>query len=398
MINEATIQSAKAVDMNIIFHEFKWDKDRYNRIRCPHPRHPDSTPSCAFSELRNTCRCFVCGQSFDTIDLYRCLSEKAVGRTVPFYKAVEEILELGSMANGNTGSTASSVVSNTVQGNNSRQNICRQGNGNSPYEMIIRNSSPLTGYELNYLHSRGIMLYDSFVYGGEVHTAQNIDKALRTETDQNEVKRLEEIRSNGMFYKGISLILKANRIQIKHNFWQGVNSIIYLVDYDADEEDDLYCARFFMDTQRHMAIQKSLDENHTKRALGTSDFHFITQGFENSKNKDIYICEGMEDALTYAMNGFRSISLNSIANINSLTHYLSEDYVPHYNERFVLCFDHDEAGREATQEMKCFFESYNQNPGHRYKYSYAVCDYPQQFHDINDYWASRVFQKNNALF
>ncbi len=394
MIDEATIQSAKAVDMNIIFHEFNWDKDRYSRIRCPHPSHPDSIPSCVFSESRNTCRCFVCRESFDTIDLYCCLSEKVNGRTVPFYKAVEEVLELGSIANGNTGNTASSGATNTVQGNNSCQNICRQGNSNnSPYEMIIRNSKPLTGYELNNLHARGIMLYDSFVYGGKVHTAQNIDKALQTETDQNEINRLKEIRSNGTFYKGISHILKANRIQIKHNFWQGVNSIIYLVDYDADEEDDLYCAKFFMDTERHMAIQKSLDENHIKRALGTSSFNFITQGFEHSKNKDIYICEGMEDAMTYTMNGFRSISLNSIANINSLIHYLSEDYVPHYNERFVLCFDHDEAGRKVTQEMKQFFEAYNQNPSNRYKYSYAVCDYPQQFHDINDYWVSRVFQK-----
>lgn len=393
MIDEATIQSAKAVDMNIIFHEFKWDKDRYSKIRCPHPRHPDSIPSCVFSELRNTCRCFACGKSFDTIDLYRCLSEKVNGRTVPFYKAVEEILELGSIANGKTGNTASSGASNTVQGNNSCQNICRQGSSNSsPYEMIIGNSSPLTGYELNYLHSRGIMLYDSFVYGGEAHTRQSIDKALQTETEQNEINRLKEIQNSGTFHKGIAHIMKANRIQIKHNFWQGVNSIIYLIDYDANEEDDLICAQFFMDTERHMAVQKSLDGNHTKRALGDSDFNFITRGFEYSKNnKDVYICEGMEDALSYTMNGFRSISLNSTANLRSLIQYLTDEYVPHYNEKFVICFDHDEAGRKATQELKNFFEAYNQNPGHRYKYSYAVCDYSEQFHDINDYWKSRVF-------
>lgn len=398
MIDEATIQSVKAVDMNIIFHEFKWDKDRYGKIRCPNPDHKDSIPSCAFSASRNTCRCFVCRESFDTIDLYRCLSEKVDGRTVPFYKAVEEILELDAVENGSNGSAGITSNSNQVNGcqpdgSKSSQPNIRAGNGNcnsSPYEMVIHNSRPLTGYELNYLHGRGIMLYDSYVYCGEVHTRQIIEKAMQIETDQNEINRLNEIKNNGVFYKGISPILRANRIQIKHNFWQGVNSIIYLVDYDADEEDDLFCAKFFMDTERHMAVQKSLDGSHVKRALGEADFNFITQGFEHSKNRDIYICEGMEDALSCTMNGIRSISLNSIANLKSLIHYLSEDYVPHYNERFVICFDHDEAGRKATQELKDFFKYYNQNPSHRYKYSYAVCDYPQQFHDINDYWKSKI--------
>ncbi len=399
MTDEAAIQSAKAVDISLILDEFKWGKDKYNKIKCPHPAHNDRTPSCSYMAGKNKFRCFGCGKSFDTIDLYRCLSEKVNGRTVPFYKAVEEVLELGSIANGNTGNTASSGATNTVQGNNSCQNICRQGNSNnSPYEMIIRNSKPLTGYELNNLHARGIMLYDSFVYGGKVHTAQSIDKALQTETDQNEINRLKEIRSNGTFYKGISHILKANRIQIKHNFWQGVNSIIYLVDYEAGDCDDLCSDKFFMDTERHMAIQKSLDGNHTKRALGTSGFNFITQGFENSKNKDIYICEGIEDALTYAMNGFRSISLNSIANLKSLICYLTEGYVPCHKDRFILSLDHDERGETASEELKQFFEAYNQNPSNRYKYSYAVCDYPKQFKDINDYWVSRVFQKNSALF
>lgn len=392
MIDRETIQSAKDVDLNMILDEFGWEKNRYGQIRCPSPHHNDSTPSCSCSATRNTCKCFGCGETFDTIDLYRCLCEKVNGRTVPFYKAVEEVLMLEDIANGNSGSNQ---VYGYQSGGNGGQNNIQTGNGScnsSPYEMIIGNSRPLTGYELNYLHSRGIMLYDSYVYGGEVHTAQSIEKALQTETDQNEINRLNEIKNNGTFYKGIAPVLKANRIQIKHNYWEGVNSIIYLIDYEACDEDDLCFDQLYMDTERHMAVQKSLDENHVKRALGESDFNFITQGFENRKNsKDIYICEGLEDALSYTMNGFRSISLNSIANLKSLAHYLSEDHAPHHNERFLICMDHDEAGRKATQELKDFFETYNQNPPKKQKYDYAVCDYPKQFHDINDYWKARVF-------
>ena len=397
MIDRETIQSAKDVDINIILDEFGWEKNKYGQIRCPHPSHDDKTASCSYSVSRNTCKCFGCGEVFDTIDLYQCLCEKVNGRVVPFYRAVEEILKLEDMANGSNGSAMITNSSNQVNGYQSGSSKSCQvngqpskGNSGSPYEMIINNSKPISGYELNFLHSRGIMLYDSFVYRGKVYTEQSINKALRTTTDQNEINRLCEIKTSGTLYKGISAILTLNKIQIKHNYWEGTNSIIYLVDYEADECTFLCSDQFYMGTGRHMAIQKRLDGNHTKRALGTSDFNFITKDIQD-KGKDIYLTEGIEDALTFAMNNKRSISLNSIANLKSLMHYLSEDYVPCHKDRFVICFDHDSAGRKATQEMKDFFENYNQNPSNRYKYSYAVCEYPKQFKDINDYWISRIF-------
>lgn len=392
MIDRETIKAVKAVDMNIIFEEFNWEKDKYGKIRCPHPNHNDSTPSCAFSPSRNTCKCFGCGETFDTIDLYQCLCEKVNGRVVPFHKAVGEILKLEDMAKGSGGNAV--INSNQAYGYQSGGNKSNQAshwNNVTPYEMIVGNSRPLMGYELNYLHDRGIMLYDSYVYDGKIHTAQSVNKALRTETDQNEINRLNGIKNNGTFYKGIVPILKANRIQIKHNYWEGVNSIIYLVDYEADDEDDLCLDQFYMNTGRHMAVQKSLDGSHTKRALGAIDFNFITKEMKHNSNRDIYICEGMEDAFSCSMNGIKSISLNSIANLKSLIHYLSEEHVPHRNERFVICFDHDDAGKKATEELKGFFEAYNQNPLNKQKYDYAVLNYPQEFHDINDYWKSRIF-------
>lgn len=396
MIDRETIKAVKAVDMNIIFDEFNWEKDKYGKIRCPHPNHNDITPSCAFSPSRNTCKCFGCGETFDTIDLYQCLCEKVNGRAVPFYRAVEEILKLEDMAKGSSGNAAinnNQVYAYQSGGNRSGQPNVQTSNGNNvtPYEMIVGNSRPLTGYELNYLHDRGIMLYDSYVHAGKVYTERSINKALRTETDQNEINRLIEIKNNGILYEGISAVLSLNRIQIRHNYWEGVNSIIYLVDYEADDEDDLCLDQFYMNTGRHMAVQKSLDGSNTKRALGAIDFNFITKGMEHNSNRDIYICEGMEDAFSCAMNGIKSISLNSIANLKSLIHYLSEEHAPHCNERFVICFDHDDAGKKAAEELKGFFEAYNQNSSSKYKYSYAVCKYPEEFKDINEYWKSRIF-------
>lgn len=70
MLDRDTIDLAKQADVNIILQEFNWQMDAYGKIRCPHPNHSDSSPSCSYSSTRNTFKCFGCGKVFDTIDLY----------------------------------------------------------------------------------------------------------------------------------------------------------------------------------------------------------------------------------------------------------------------------------------------------------------------------------------
>lgn len=388
MLDRDTIDLAKQADVNIILQEFNWQMDAYGKIRCPHPNHNDSSPSCSYSSTRNTFKCFGCGKVFDTIDLYQCLCEKVDGRVVPFYKAVEEILQPDGSTGGATTSQATPQSSSTVCTSSQSSNNISNSKSNA-FDLIMSNSKPITGYELNYLHSRGIFLYDSYVYNKQVYTAKNIDKALLTTKDQNEIIRLNEIKNSGTFYKAIAPILYANRIHIRHNYWQGINSIIYNVDYDYDNDEALQTYSQYLETTecRHMAVQKTLDNQHIKRALGTSNFIWIA---EKLSGKDIYICEGIEDALSFTQHGLKSISLNSTANLNSLMQYLEEDYAPQHNERFVLAFDHDAGGQNATQELINFFEDYNKH--NKRKYSYGICNYPLQFHDINDYWVSKVFQ------
>ena len=115
MIDEATIQSAKDVDINNILDNFTWERDKDNMMHCPSPGHGDSTPSCSYNPKNNTVRCFGCGKTFDTIGLYQALSEKVAGRRVTFPKAVEEVLALDNQA--------------SLQGSTCQQgNIVQQGN------------------------------------------------------------------------------------------------------------------------------------------------------------------------------------------------------------------------------------------------------------------------------
>lgn len=393
MIDEATIQSAKDVDINKILDNFNWERGHDNMMHCPSPQHVDSTPSCSYNAKNNTVRCFGCGKTFDTIGLYQALSEKVDGRVVSFPKAVKEVLALDNQA-PLQGSTCQQ--GNIVQQGNTSQHAGITSYNNATtgnvYQTIINNSRPITGYELNYLHDRGIMLYDSYVYNGKVYTKQSLDKALQSEKDSLKLKQLHDIEDKGVFFHGIAPVLKKNRIQIKHNYWQGVNSIIYLIDYDFDNDYELQqYAGFLIDTERHMAIQKTLDSTHEKKALGTSDFIWLAEGIENKNNK-VYVCEGMEDALSYVQNGERAVSLNSTSNVNSFMDYLEKHYKIIKKWEFVISFDHDKGGEMAKQKLLEFFQAYNQQYL-KYPYKYSVCKYPEDFHDINDYWKDKVFRK-----
>lgn len=383
MIDEATIQSAKDVDINKILDNFNWGRGHDNMMHCPSTQHVDSTPSCSYNAKNNTVRCFGCGKTFDTIGLYQALSEKVAGRRVTFPKAVEEVLTLDNQAplQGNA----------APQSSTTQYSHCNSSAKGNAYQTILSNSRPLTGYELNYLHERGIMLYDSCVYNGKVYTKQSIDKALQSETDAQKIQELNAIQSNGKFFEGIATILKKNKIQIKHNYWQGVNSIIYLTDYDYDNDYELQQYAGFLDDERHMAIQKTLDKAHMKKSLGTSDFTWLAEGVEN-KNHKIYVCEGMEDALSYVQNNERAVSLNSTSNVNSFMDYLDKHYKGMKKWEWVISFDHDEGGEKAKQKLLDFFQTYNQQHP-KYPYQYSVCKYPDTCHDINDYWIDKVFNR-----
>lgn len=382
MIDENIIKSAKAVDISKILNEFNWHTDETGTfILCPSPQHDDKHPSVVINKAGNYCRCFTCrngiGSDFDTINVYRNLSEKVNHRVVSFPVAVEEIIKLDGISKNHNKPTC---YQNT--------NAIIHGTDSSPYDIALKHCKPLTGYELNYLHQRGIMFYDSYVFNKQVYTVMNIEKELQTATDKKRIAELENIKQNGKFYKGISPILQDNKIRVMHNYHKGTNFIMYQIAYSEDDviSDDF---SFLEGTEREMIIKKSMDSVHYKGTLGASDFCFLTEGI-NNKPGNVYLCEGMEDSLSFVMAGYRSISLNSISNLQSLISYLKRSAISAKKYKYIICFDHDIAGQVATKELISFFESYNQK--HIVPFKYAVCNFPKEFHDINDYWKAKVFE------
>lgn len=380
-VTEDMISSAKEVEIGLILDEFDWEIHKYNYILCPNIDHDDTHPGVYVKSGTNKCRCFVCNKSFDTISMYQALMEKVRGRQVSFPQAVEDILELdGQIINRDW--------------NRKMEPISYQRNSNASldkYKSCLSRSKRITGYELTYLKKRGIFIYDSIVYEKEVYDVRQLEKELETETDPIKQQELKKIFTEGKRYNGISDILKKNFIQIRH-LWDAEhrnNHILYHIEHEINDME----IEFLSDYDREMIIQKSIDGGKFKCALGETDFCFITEGLgeDSVRVSKIYLCEGIEDALSFAQNGHKAISLNSVSNLHSLMDFLSWDNRTfRQTHEFIIAFDHDDAGEKATRELIDFFEEDKLTA--RVPIKYNVCNFPKEFKDINEYWISRVYE------
>lgn len=361
MLEQAIIDKANSVSIKELVSELNWKTDTTgNKIICPNPDHyySDNTPGVVFNPQSNKYRCFRCNKSFDSIGFYRSASE-IQGNSKTFNEAVSDLLDMIDEDSNVLFDSKKAIKSTNYKGIHL-------------YKCM--------GYELEYLHQRGICLYDSYKYNGKVYTETTLNKMSD--------KEQEEIRKQGVFYRGIAHVLKKNRVYVKHSFDGVKNYICYEVKYDYDEDEELQerAHSMFENTDRSFVIAKSLD-GQSKKNYGHIDFNFITDGMPMN---EIYICEGMEDALTYTMNGKASISLNSVGNVNSLMDYFEQCYVPRYNQKIYLSLDNDAAGLNATQKLIDFFVEYNKN--HKKQYRYAKVNISEKFKDINEYWVDKFNQ------
>lgn len=373
MVDSGTIKLAKEVDVNEIVDNFGWERSSGNHymIKCPDRNHDEKTPSCAFNIKNNTFHCFGCGKTFDSILLFKELEFHRSGNDLSFPDLVEEVLSLGNV---------SKTISHNAQPSNQNTNVV-SNNTSSSYQRLLSNCRPMKGYELDYLHRRGIFLYDAYIFEGMIYTQRMIDNMMQG--GYKDEDRACEIMGEGCFYEGIAPILRANHVEVLHNYYNGINSVVYKIEY---EESEVSNTCFLKDTSRHILIQKTLDNAHNKKCMGNNTFTFLTEGLSGN---DIYVCEGLEDGFCYVQHGFKTISLNSVSNLYSFMNHIKNNVSLYQGYRFIISFDHDEGGEKATQKLAEFFEEFNQQNVE--KINYALCNYPAKFHDINDYWVDKVF-------
>lgn len=105
---------------------------------------------------------------------------------------------------------------------------------------------------------------------------------------------------------------------------------------------------------------------------------YITK--KNEKNESIYICEGIFDSLSIEEADKKAIALNSTSQVNKFIEYMQKHIKTASSYNYILCFDNDDAGEKATNEMKTALEEL--------KLSYKVLQIPKEYKDINEWFIS----------
>lgn len=104
--------------------------------------------------------------------------------------------------------------------------------------------------------------------------------------------------------------------------------------------------------------------------------------FSVSDSKDIYICEGIEDALSFMHVGRNVISLNSTSNSKLLLKKINNwKGIKEY--KFIIATDNDNAGIICSNELKDYFIKNN------IRYDMYNCHIKANCNDINELWIKK---------
>ena len=104
------------------------------------------------------------------------------------------------------------------------------------------------------------------------------------------------------------------------------------------------------DAVAHMDEKPPKVRNLTGRqARFFNDRYLIKPPFDNGF---IFVCEGVFDALSFETIGCKAISINSVSNVRRLADMIQQNKDKYKDITFVLAFDNDDAGRDATERAK----------------------------------------------
>jgi DNA primase len=276
-------------------------------------KHNDRSFSLGLDIQRNRYKCFACGEQGSIIDLFMAIKGVDLSQAI---KELAEMIGLTPMSH----QTAYKATS-------------------TPYKAEIRQpeppSEPLGAYsdiyeELyfycigldqeggQYLKGRGLAqeTLDRFLLFS-VKDYQATDKHLKDKFSKDQLQRAGVIGEKG------NLIFYKHKIIIP--FLQD-GRIIFLQGRRLDQEQPKYL--------------------HLKRPVPLYNADALA---ETGRDKKIYICEGVFDAMMLEQNGYKAVGILGVNN-----------FKPDYTEFFkgldvVLALDNDEAGERGTKELAKMF-------------------------------------------
>ena len=161
-----------------------------------------------------------------------------------------------------------------------------------------------------------------------------------------------------------------------------------------DKEAKGYVARVILDFKLEDVEMKAVNSEGLQIPL---NIDYIK--FEPNENKRIFVCEGWADAFSFEDIGEKAIALNSVVNVNKFLKYLSEYEETAKKYTYILSFDNDKAGRNATLKLKKSLDELN--------IKNVQINIPSEYKDINEWYKKdkdiiqkglKIYEPQNALY
>lgn len=223
-------------------------------------------------------------------------------------------------------------------------------------------------------------------------TAKEMSNNKNMQSNKQEITTKEQRRNNEEIEKTVLFI--ENGIRNKN-----IDNVMQVVSKRGISKDIADKYNMFISNQRLYIpiIENDKPKAYISRAIDPTD----KLRYKNSKGeiipfnreyikevpeveKTIYICEGIFDALSIEEVGKKAIALNSTSNVNKFVEYIKNNMQTSSKYNYILCFDNDNAGHKATDEMQEALKDL--------KISHRILDIPKDYKDINE-WYVKVANK-----
>lgn len=282
---------------------------------CPiHEKDGEHSPSLMYRKYNNTCRCFKCSKTFDTISL------------VSTYYNIRDFKESCAKLEEITDNSFKKVELVSIK----KEEIIEEDEAikeekEEKYEKTIKNSN-----SLHNIHTKGYFWIDSY------------------------------LNSRCINYQKIKPLLEENGIEIRHCYYSTIDYNIQKKLKESgkweqmkfDEKFDNFI--MFHDINNKIIIRRNIEDFLSNKEIKKEDRYRNVSAANYSKidnNADVTIIfEGFIDMLSFISNikdirKYNYISLNSINNIDKFT---SEENM---DNLYWIMVDNDEAGDEFVEKL-----------------------------------------------
>ena len=311
--------------------------DTRKPFRCLNPDHADNTPSMSFDPRRNKCKCFGCNVDYDTFDLIALDCNTKGGET---FKKAFDLYRLdidhdrpaggygggrrfrpvrystppqNGWAGASTG-TPQNAVQNAPTGRQPALSIKPSPDVTALTAAIDQAHSALmnNSNDLAYLHSRG--LTDDTIKRHKIGYSAGGQNALL----QGYNEQFQSGSKKAGLYRYIFPVLDNN------------GSCCYFISEICDRS-------------------QTDDYNGKYMKLKNTAQRFFNEGCISYNSGEIFVCEGVYDALSVEQSGGRAIALTGTGGKSRILELESK---PGTDNTYIIALDSDAAGQKAALSLK----------------------------------------------